>query len=171
MGKTYVFCCYVLLVLWGASTSNGAEKEEAVGVYELKRGDFTVKLTNFGATVLSVLLPDKNGAFPSPLLFFYFILFLVFVVSFSLNGTWSPRGCREQNTAVRNLTAAPATMVLHVKFEEVPFYSLYYILVFVLIIQGNWMMLFSGSKQSMSTRLDRSSVRFLFYFSLARART
>ncbi|KAG5522827.1 hypothetical protein RHGRI_034842 [Rhododendron griersonianum] len=61
MGKTYVFCCYVLLVLWGASTSNGAEKEEAVGVYELKRGDFTVKLTNFGATVLSVLLPDKNG--------------------------------------------------------------------------------------------------------------
>ncbi|KAI8528919.1 hypothetical protein RHMOL_Rhmol12G0185400 [Rhododendron molle] len=62
MGKTYyVFCCYVLLVLWGASASNGAEKEEAVGVYELKRGDFTVKLTNFGATVLSVLLPDKNG--------------------------------------------------------------------------------------------------------------
>ncbi|KAF7124778.1 hypothetical protein RHSIM_Rhsim12G0157700 [Rhododendron simsii] len=61
MGKTYVFCCYVLLVLWGASTSNGAEEEEAVGVYELKRGDFTVKLTNFGATVLSVVLPDKNG--------------------------------------------------------------------------------------------------------------
>ncbi|CAB4311362.1 unnamed protein product [Prunus armeniaca] len=32
-----------------------------VGIYELKKGDFSVKLTNYGATVLSVVLPDKNG--------------------------------------------------------------------------------------------------------------
>ncbi|KAH7857066.1 hypothetical protein Vadar_008718 [Vaccinium darrowii] len=59
MGKTYVLWCYVLLVLWGVS-AGGAEKEE-VGIYELKRGDFTVQLTNFGAIVLSVIVPDKNG--------------------------------------------------------------------------------------------------------------
>lgn len=32
-----------------------------IGVYELKRDEFSVKVTNFGATVLSVVLPDKNG--------------------------------------------------------------------------------------------------------------
>ncbi|KAF9671914.1 hypothetical protein SADUNF_Sadunf12G0100000 [Salix dunnii] len=34
---------------------------EDIGFYELKRGDFSVKLTNYGATVISVILPDKNG--------------------------------------------------------------------------------------------------------------
>lgn len=78
MGKTYVLWCYVLLVLWGVS-AGGAEKEE-VGIYELKRGDFTVQLTNFGAIVLSVILPDKNG-FPlfliSCLIYFLPIFFLI----------------------------------------------------------------------------------------------
>ncbi|KAL7192128.1 hypothetical protein ACSBR2_024050 [Camellia fascicularis] len=62
MAKTSVLCCYLLLgLLFGyvSSSSNGVEEE--VRVYELKRGDFSVKLTNWGATVLSVLLPDKNG--------------------------------------------------------------------------------------------------------------
>ncbi|OMO95362.1 Aldose 1-/Glucose-6-phosphate 1-epimerase [Corchorus capsularis] len=36
-------------------------RAEEVNVYELKRGDFSAKFTNFGAVMLSVLLPDKNG--------------------------------------------------------------------------------------------------------------
>ncbi|XP_063938188.1 uncharacterized protein LOC108195018 [Daucus carota subsp. sativus] len=32
-----------------------------IDVYELKRGDFSIKVTNYGATVLSVMLPDRNG--------------------------------------------------------------------------------------------------------------
>lgn len=32
-----------------------------VGVYELKKGDFSVKITNWGARVISVVLPDSKG--------------------------------------------------------------------------------------------------------------
>ncbi|WOH10474.1 hypothetical protein DCAR_0729943 [Daucus carota subsp. sativus] len=34
-----------------------------IGIYELKKGDFSIKVTNYGATVLSVMLPDRNGKF------------------------------------------------------------------------------------------------------------
>ncbi|KAL9668075.1 hypothetical protein QQ045_002449 [Rhodiola kirilowii] len=34
---------------------------DGLKLYELKRGDITVKLTNWGATVVSVILPDKTG--------------------------------------------------------------------------------------------------------------
>lgn len=46
-----------LLVVAALGFGNGNE----VGVYELTRGDFSIKLTNYGATILSVILPDKNG--------------------------------------------------------------------------------------------------------------
>lgn len=37
------------------------KKKEKIGVYELKRGNFSVKLTNYGATIMSLLVPDKYG--------------------------------------------------------------------------------------------------------------
>ncbi|XP_019157143.1 PREDICTED: aldose 1-epimerase-like [Ipomoea nil] len=42
------------------SIVNGQE-EEKVGFYEIKKGDFSLKFTNFGAKIVSVILPDKNG--------------------------------------------------------------------------------------------------------------
>ncbi|PSR95817.1 Aldose 1-epimerase [Actinidia chinensis var. chinensis] len=59
MPQKCLFCCFVLMVLWFGKSS-GAEETE-IEVYELKRGNFSVKLTNFGATVLSLILPDKKG--------------------------------------------------------------------------------------------------------------
>ncbi|KAI9086535.1 hypothetical protein K1719_031619 [Acacia pycnantha] len=35
--------------------------EPKIGTYVLKRGNFEVKFTNFGATILSFIVPDKNG--------------------------------------------------------------------------------------------------------------
>lgn len=32
-----------------------------MGIYELKKGNFSVKFTNWGATLISLVLPDKNG--------------------------------------------------------------------------------------------------------------
>ncbi|KAJ4807143.1 Aldose 1-epimerase [Rhynchospora pubera] len=32
-----------------------------VGIYELRKGDFSLKITNFGATILSLFLPDSKG--------------------------------------------------------------------------------------------------------------
>ncbi|CAH9078706.1 unnamed protein product [Cuscuta europaea] len=53
-----------LLILLGfmvfiGSLSEGSKEE--VGIYEIKNGNFSVKITNYGATVISVILPDKNG--------------------------------------------------------------------------------------------------------------
>ncbi|XP_027073463.1 aldose 1-epimerase-like [Coffea eugenioides] len=38
---------------------NGSEG--GLEIYELKKGDFSLKVTNFGARIISVVLPDKNG--------------------------------------------------------------------------------------------------------------
>ena len=48
-----------LLVVAAIGFSNGND----VGIYELRRGNVSIKLTNYGATILSVILPDKNGSF------------------------------------------------------------------------------------------------------------
>ncbi|VFQ89764.1 unnamed protein product, partial [Cuscuta campestris] len=45
-----------------ASSFGEGSGEEGVGVYEIRRGSsFSVKITNYGATVISVTLPDKHG--------------------------------------------------------------------------------------------------------------
>ncbi|KAG7954839.1 hypothetical protein I3843_11G040800 [Carya illinoinensis] len=62
MAKAQVSSSHVFFLLFFLFAKiNGSESNEEVGVYELKRGDFSVKLTNYGAVVISVILPDKNG--------------------------------------------------------------------------------------------------------------
>ncbi|KAK8710718.1 hypothetical protein V6N13_146031 [Hibiscus sabdariffa] len=41
--------------------SSSVTKAQQVSVYELKRADFSAKFTNYGATMLSLILPDKTG--------------------------------------------------------------------------------------------------------------
>ncbi|KAK3144592.1 hypothetical protein QOZ80_4AG0315120 [Eleusine coracana subsp. coracana] len=57
MARVGLFVALLCLCLAGLAT--GARK--MVGVYELRRGDFSVKITNWGATVMSVVLPDSKG--------------------------------------------------------------------------------------------------------------
>ncbi|KAL7139205.1 hypothetical protein ABFS83_09G034900 [Erythranthe nasuta] len=38
-----------------------ASDHKRIGIYHLQRGKFSVKISNYGATVLSVLVPDRNG--------------------------------------------------------------------------------------------------------------
>ncbi|KAL8118229.1 uncharacterized protein LOC141723629 [Apium graveolens] len=54
----FVFLILNLLIQLSSCITNEGGN---IGVYELKRGNFSIKVTNFGATVLSVMLPDKNG--------------------------------------------------------------------------------------------------------------
>lgn len=56
--RTLLIISVLLLALMGVS--NGAPRK-SVGIYELKRGDFSVKVTNWGATIISVILPDSKG--------------------------------------------------------------------------------------------------------------
>jgi hypothetical protein len=46
--------------LLGAQAT-GADARTAAGVYELRVGDFSVKVTNWGARLVSVVLPDSKG--------------------------------------------------------------------------------------------------------------
>ncbi|XP_047336215.1 galactose mutarotase-like [Impatiens glandulifera] len=49
-----LICCVVVVFSADCSVSD-------VGIYELKVGSFSVKLTNWGAGIVSVVLPDKDG--------------------------------------------------------------------------------------------------------------
>ncbi|KAL0887878.1 hypothetical protein Bca101_011861 [Brassica carinata] len=39
----------------------GDNEKENIGLYELKKGNLTVKFTNWGASIMSLHFPDKNG--------------------------------------------------------------------------------------------------------------
>ncbi|CAL5016608.1 unnamed protein product [Urochloa decumbens] len=44
-----------------AAAGAGAGSRKMVGVYELRKGDFSVRVTNFGARLMSVVFPDSKG--------------------------------------------------------------------------------------------------------------
>ncbi|CAL5016569.1 unnamed protein product [Urochloa decumbens] len=50
-----------LMCVAASALDGGASARTMVGVYELKKGDFSVKVTNWGATIMSVILPDSRG--------------------------------------------------------------------------------------------------------------
>jgi hypothetical protein len=59
-----MFCSLLgLLVLCHAGENN------KIGFYELKKGNMRLNLTNYGASIISVFVPDKSGLF-------YFLSFL-----------------------------------------------------------------------------------------------
>lgn len=60
-----IWVILIVTVLFQINICTAAKKGEDVGVYEIKRGDFSIKVTNYGATVLSVMIPDKNGSLHS----------------------------------------------------------------------------------------------------------
>ncbi|XP_076931210.1 uncharacterized protein LOC143596280 [Bidens hawaiensis] len=68
MNKTpTVFYCFILTIiatsvfLWGGRAT--ATKHEDIGIYELNNGHISLKCTNWGAAIISLFLPDKNGGF------------------------------------------------------------------------------------------------------------
>jgi hypothetical protein len=66
MASASVLSASLLLCLALASGADAARK--MVGFYELKnkKGDFSVKVTNWGAALARVIVPDSKGAwFPS----------------------------------------------------------------------------------------------------------
>lgn len=50
-----IICSFVFL-LGGINAS-----KHEIGIYEINNGHFSVKFTNWGATIVALLLPDKNG--------------------------------------------------------------------------------------------------------------
>ncbi|KAG6494402.1 galactose mutarotase-like [Zingiber officinale] len=56
---------FLLLFLMALALQNGTcnavAPRKAVGIYELKKGNFSVKVTNWGAIITSVIVPDSKG--------------------------------------------------------------------------------------------------------------
>ncbi|XP_071709985.1 uncharacterized protein [Rutidosis leptorrhynchoides] len=63
--NSIILCCFIttviisVLLLWGGV--NLSKNDEDIDIYELNNGHFSVKFTNWGATIISVFLPDKYG--------------------------------------------------------------------------------------------------------------
>ena len=51
---------------------NAEEYEDEIGVYELKKGNISLTLTNYGAALISLLIPDKHGNLISTFIFSHF---------------------------------------------------------------------------------------------------
>ncbi|CAN6300725.1 unnamed protein product [Urochloa humidicola] len=63
--STLLLCLAVAFLAIGNGGVPGAEArkrgKESLGFYELRRGEFSMVVTNWGATILAVRIPDKNG--------------------------------------------------------------------------------------------------------------
>ncbi|KAI4336021.1 hypothetical protein L6164_014599 [Bauhinia variegata] len=58
MSKILLICSILLGLLLISQASSADEK---IGFYELKKGNLHLKLTNYGATIISLMVPDKHG--------------------------------------------------------------------------------------------------------------
>ncbi|XP_062185817.1 uncharacterized protein LOC133889315 [Phragmites australis] len=61
MARAPLLLALLSLAALGSAGGANAAGRKMVGVYELKKGDFSVKVTNWGATITSVVLPDSRG--------------------------------------------------------------------------------------------------------------
>lgn len=61
MAKIQVYFGLLLISFAVIHVASATPTKKYVGVYELKKGNFSVKITNWGATVISVILPDSKG--------------------------------------------------------------------------------------------------------------
>ncbi|XP_020580944.1 aldose 1-epimerase [Phalaenopsis equestris] len=61
MARARAFLFVLLIFFLLNISSSSATRRKTARIYELKKGDFSMKLTNWGATILSVNLPDSKG--------------------------------------------------------------------------------------------------------------
>ena len=60
MAKLALLLCLVILSVSGLANGSATTKHK-VGIFELKKGDISVNLTNWGASITSLVLPDRHG--------------------------------------------------------------------------------------------------------------
>ncbi|KAJ6801251.1 aldose 1-epimerase [Iris pallida] len=61
MARVSLFFLLSLCILLSLVATSAAGTRKTAKIYELKKGDFSVKVTNWGGVILSVVLPDSNG--------------------------------------------------------------------------------------------------------------
>jgi aldose 1-epimerase len=66
----------VAVVSLGGAEARRQQGKGTLGFYELRRGEFSMVVTNWGATILSVRLPDQTGTCNVFLLYFLSLLLI-----------------------------------------------------------------------------------------------
>uniref|UniRef100_A0A803QM80 Aldose 1-epimerase n=1 Tax=Cannabis sativa TaxID=3483 RepID=A0A803QM80_CANSA len=62
LSLSLLFLCFIILASSSLGLSKSYEtKPTKVSTYELKKGDISIKLTNWGATIVSLFVPDRYG--------------------------------------------------------------------------------------------------------------
>ncbi|KAA8548001.1 hypothetical protein F0562_004430 [Nyssa sinensis] len=61
MFKISLTFCFILLAFGVVISGSVSTSTEEIGIYELTKGNLSLKFTNWGASIISVVLPDKNG--------------------------------------------------------------------------------------------------------------
>ncbi|KAJ8750099.1 hypothetical protein K2173_014014 [Erythroxylum novogranatense] len=61
MAKFSVLTSLAFLLIFAFVHGSSAKHDAAIGIYDLKKGNISLKLTNYGAHVVSVFVPDKYG--------------------------------------------------------------------------------------------------------------
>lgn len=56
-----IFEVVVCLFIVGFGFGNGSVEKEEIGIFELKKGEVSLKVTNWGASIVSLVLPDNKG--------------------------------------------------------------------------------------------------------------
>jgi hypothetical protein len=86
MSKIYLLLLCLLVVAFGFVNGSVDEKEK-IGIFELKKGEISLKVTNWGASIVSLVLPDKNGMNKCLYsnLFLLSICFFINAISFNLS--------------------------------------------------------------------------------------
>lgn len=59
--KSILLLSLLVLFLGLSGLSDATKYKKLVGIYELRKGDFSIKVTNWGATIISVVVPDNKG--------------------------------------------------------------------------------------------------------------
>ena len=60
MTKIFVLLLCLILAASGFANCSVVEKEN-IRIFQLKKGELSLKVTNWGASIVSLLLPDRNG--------------------------------------------------------------------------------------------------------------
>jgi len=58
---TKIFVLHLCLLIVAFGFVNGSYEKEKIGIFELEKGGLSLKVTNWGASIVSLVLPDKNG--------------------------------------------------------------------------------------------------------------
>lgn len=61
MSKISLWFCLAFVALTFVNVAFAKKANPEIEIHELKKGNMSMKVTNYGATIMSLSIPDKSG--------------------------------------------------------------------------------------------------------------